>query len=255
MRDCIIKFTALFLIVLILHSLSSETHCLLTMRKKNLEFIYKNQYEKASWQQGLVVCGVDEVGRGCLAGPLVTAAVILPINKLSPLLKDSKETTLEERQRAFAWIERNCVYGVGIVHNRIVDQHNIWQATLIAMKKALLALFAVAPEQPSAILVDAMPLSLSGTSFGDIPIHSFCFGERKSSSIAAASIVAKITRDQLMTRFDTIIPGYGLAMHKGYATQAHKGTLEALDYSLLHRMTFIESPICKEDSEHQQTIC
>jgi ribonuclease HII len=226
------------------------------MRKKNYPWIYKNQYEKASWSQGHVVCGIDEVGRGCLAGPLVTAAVILPVNKTSPLLKDSKETTLEGRREAFRWIQRHCWYSVGIVHNRLVDQHNIYQATLIAMKKALVTLLATAPVQPEAILVDAMPLDLHETHYKNIPIYAFCQAERKSSSIAAASIVAKITRDQIMDRFDLIIPGYHFDAHKGYATKAHKQALGSLDRCVLHRMSFLENTLTTESAdEYQQTIC
>jgi len=226
------------------------------MRKKNSPFIYKNQFEKASWDLGHVVCGIDEVGRGCLAGPLVTAAVILPVNKTSPLLKDSKETTLAERRAAFAWIQRHCWYSVGIVHNRIVDQHNIYQATLIAMKKALVTLLATSPVYPTAILVDAMPLDLHETHYKDIPIHAFCQGERKSSSIAAASIVAKITRDLIMDRFELIIPGYHFDAHKGYATKAHKQALGSLNRCILHRTSFLENTLTAEsDDGHQQTIC
>ncbi len=226
------------------------------MRKKNSPFIYKNQYETASWAKNEVICGIDEVGRGCLAGPLVTAAVILPVNKTSPLLKDSKITTLSERHEAFRWIQRHCWYSIGVVHNRIVDHHNIYQATLIAMKKALLNLLASCPVSPSAILVDAMPLDLQDTGYRDIPVHAFCQGERKSSSIAAASIVAKVTRDAIMDRLNLIMPGYHFDAHKGYATKAHKQALETLHYCVLHRMTFLDNTLKPErDHEYQQTIC
>lgn len=223
------------------------------MRKKNLEFIYKNQYEKASWSQGFVVCGIDEVGRGCLAGPVVTAAVVLPVNKTNPLLKDSKVMTPQERQKAYSWIVTHCWYSVGIVHNRQIDQHNIWQSTLIAMKKALLALISTCPYKPSAILVDAMPLQLLDTEFKDIPVHHFPFGERKSSSIAAASIVAKVVRDQLMAVLDMAVPGYGLSIHKGYATQVHRDAITQFRHSILHRTTFLRSK--EDDRDKQQTIC
>ena len=226
------------------------------MRKKNSPFIYKNQYETASWADGNVVCGIDEVGRGCLAGPLVTAAVILPVNKKSPLLKDSKLTSLHQRQEAFRWIQRHCWFSIGIVHNRIVDQQNIYQATLIAMKKALVTLLATCPMRPSAILVDAMPLDIRDTQYKDIPIHAFCQGERKSSSIAAASIVAKITRDTIMDRLDLIIPGYHFDAHKGYATKAHKQALGELNPCVLHRTSFLSNTLLKKgDDEYQQTIC
>ena len=110
--------------------------------------IKKNSHENAAWQQQTVVVGIDEVGRGCLAGPVVAAAVILPINKAHRMLKDSKIMTTDERSAAFAWITRNCGYGVGIVHHRIIDKHNIYQATLMAMKKALINLLAASSQLP-----------------------------------------------------------------------------------------------------------
>ncbi|MCL5874871.1 MAG: hypothetical protein M1114_00160, partial [Candidatus Dependentiae bacterium] len=117
----------------------------------------KNYFEKKAWEQGQLVCGIDEVGRGCLAGPLVTAAVILPEGKVHRLLKDSKLMTLQERLDAYKWITKHCYYGFGIVNHRVIDSQNIWKATLIAMKRALMHALAVSPRQPSAILVDAMP--------------------------------------------------------------------------------------------------
>src|SRR5262249_53007764 len=133
---------------------------------------------------------------------------------------------------------------------------NIYQATLIAMKRALVTLLATSPVYPTAILVDAMPLDLHETHYKDIPIYAFCQGERKSISIAAASIVAKITRDLIMDSFDSIIPGYHFDTHKGYATKAHKQAIGSLDRCVLHRMSFLENTLTVEGSdEHQQTIC
>ncbi|MGB8366860.1 MAG: ribonuclease HII, partial [Candidatus Babeliales bacterium] len=188
----------------------------MTLKRQKVNF-QKNSFEKAAWEGQKVVCGIDEVGRGCLAGPLVTAAVILPTNKTSRLLKDSKLLTESGRLKANKWIIKHCWYGIGIVHNRLIDQHNIWHATLIAMKKALVNLLATYPHLPAAILIDAMPLNLSDTSYKSIPIHYFPKGEQKSSSIAAASIIAKVHRDQIMRKFDSIFPDYKLAYHKGYS--------------------------------------
>ncbi len=199
----------------------------------------KNHYETAAWQAQSVVVGIDEVGRGCLAGPLVTAAVILPPHRLNRLLKDSKLMTAEDRIRAYNWVFKHCWYGVGIVHNRLIDQHNIWQATLIAMKKALVNLLATCPHTPSAVLIDAMPLNLFDTHYKNIPVHHFPKGERKSSSIAAASIVAKVTRDCLMQQYDKLFPGYHLGKHKGYSTRVHKASVIELGPSIIHRMSFL----------------
>lgn len=218
----------------------------------------KNSFEKHAWVEQNLVCGIDEVGRGCLAGPLVTAAVILPCNKTSPLLKDSKLLTEQERLKAYAWIIKRCWYGIGIVNNRIIDQHNIWHATLIAMKKALLHVLAICPKKPSTILVDAMPLKLFDTEYKNIPVHYFPQGERKSSSIAAASIVAKVKRDEMMKKLDCIFPQYHLGQHKGYSTKLHKETLATNNYLLIHRQSFLKHINLvsrKDDHEGQQTIC
>lgn len=199
----------------------------------------KNAHEQTAWALGDVVCGIDEVGRGCLAGPLTTAAVILPPGKNSPLLKDSKILTEAEREKAAHWIYQHAWFGVGAVHHRIIDKYNIWQATLIAMKRALINLLAICPHKPKAILVDAMPLKLYDTNYHDIPVHHFSKGESLSSSIAAASIVAKVHRDRLMSKFDPIIPGYSLGQHKGYSTDKHCKTLFELNKSIIHRTSFL----------------
>ncbi|MDP3889380.1 MAG: ribonuclease HII [bacterium] len=227
--------------------------------KKQLVNFKKNHFENDSWEHSLVVCGIDEVGRGCLAGPLVTAAVILPPQTRYNLLKDSKILTEADRLKAYKWIIKNCFFGVGMVHNRIIDQHNIWQATLIAMKKALVNLLAICPTRPSKILVDAMPLEILDTNYKDIPIEHFPKGEQKSSSIAAASIVAKVTRDRLVTKLDNLFPGYHLAQHKGYATKKHQEALLNHGHSIIHRISFLEklyhAQALEHTDEHQQTIC
>lgn len=200
----------------------------------------KNYFENEAWAANQVICGLDEVGRGCLAGPVVTAAVILPPGKTHRLLKDSKIMTPEERLQAFKWISKNCWYSLGIAHHRIIDDRNIWYATLIAMKKALVHLLAIAPQQPSKIITDAMPLNLFDTAYKDIPVHYFPFGERRSSTIAAASIVAKVKRDAMMARMDTLFPGYGLASHKGYRTPFHKKVLrEGGQHLVIHRDSYL----------------
>ncbi|BDC35279.1 hypothetical protein Noda2021_12370 [Candidatus Dependentiae bacterium Noda2021] len=223
----------------------------------------KNYFERSAWSENQVVCGIDEVGRGPLAGPVVTAAVILPINKISPLIKDSKEMTLEERLKAYAWITKHCWHATGIIHHRIIDQQNIFNATLAAMKKSLLHLLARAPHRPQSILVDAMPLRLDDTCYADIPINYFPFGESKSTSIAAASIVAKVRRDMLMQRIDALFPGYYMGQHKGYRTPQHKQALGMGKFPLIiHRMSFVNRLAQyaaqgekEDDTGHQQSLC
>lgn len=220
----------------------------------------KNSHEFLAWANQGVVCGIDEVGRGCLAGPLVTCAVILHPNKTHRMLKDSKLMTEPERLKAARWIVKNSWFSYGIVHHRIIDQHNIWQATLIAMKRAVINLLAISPHKPQAILIDAMPLTLQGTSFDSIPVHHFNKGESLSSSIAAASILAKVKRDGMMTAMGPILPGYLLEQHKGYSTAIHQKAVLELQRSIIHRQSFLKklnTPHLNLSNAHeeQQSIC
>lgn len=217
----------------------------------------KNTLEYDFWGQNTPVIGVDEVGRGCLAGPIVTAAVMLPIKKAPKFILDSKIMTEKARNDAHAWIMKHCIVGIGILHNRSIDTINIWQATLLAMKKAVLHACLQAPQKPGALLVDAMPLNMRGTWLADIPVHSYIQGESWSSSIAAASIAAKVTRDRLMTLFDPLFPGYHLAQHKGYSTPLHKKSITEHNYSILHRKTFLDNTLMAmgKDYEQQQSFC
>lgn len=218
----------------------------------------KNFYENAAWQNGRTVCGIDEVGRGCLAGPLITAAVIMPPFKKSHLLKDSKILTAQEREKAYAWITKHCWFGVGVVSAHLIDEHNVWQATLLAMKKALTHVMVQATSLPEAFLVDAMPLSVHDTGYSTVPVHHFIKGESKSSSVAAASIVAKVTRDRLMHALDPIFPGYGFSKHKGYATQKHREAVIVLGQTIIHRVSFLGNLMpqaINHESQEQQSLC
>ncbi len=203
-------------------------------RKKN-ELPKKNYFEKIAWSSGVLVAGVDEVGRGCLAGPVVAAAVIIPPFTCSRLLQDSKILSEQERLKSYAWIIEHCVYALGIMHHRHIDQYNIYGATLHAMHRAVQQLFLHEPLL-SRVLVDAMPVKLTGLDVFYAP-----FGEIWSSSIAAASIVAKVTRDALMTRLDTSIPGYCLRQHKGYSTPLHKNLITRQNCSIMHRKSFLKN--------------
>ncbi|HEV2601170.1 MAG TPA: ribonuclease HII [Candidatus Babeliales bacterium] len=216
----------------------------------------KNSFERAFWKLNQSVCGIDEVGRGCLAGPVVSAAVILPVGKINPLLKDSKIMSEKEREKAYAWIVKHCYYAVGITHNRFIDEHNIWQATLMSMKKAYMHVLAKTPTPPSAVLIDAMPLNFAGTCHQNTVFHYFPKGESLSSSIAAASIVAKVTRDRMMHQFDAIFPGYHLNDNKGYGTEQHQAALLIKPASVIHRNSFLGSIHTKKESHAtQQSFC
>lgn len=230
---------------------------MVTCNKKHANF-KKNAYEIAAWESNLVVCGIDEVGRGCLAGPLVTAAAILHPGKKSPLLKDSKLLDSAGLLKAYSWLLKNSWFGLGVVNARTVDTHNIWQATLIAMKKALMQLLAVCPEKPSIVLVDAMPLNLHDTGYFELDVHHFPKGESKSISIAAASIIAKVRRDALMARYDAVFTGFSFGQHKGYGTEHHKNALLMAHPTLIHRTTFLKNVMIEqyknENYEEQQLL-
>jgi ribonuclease HII len=216
-------------------------------------------YEETSWSQNRTVCGIDEVGRGCLAGPVVTAAVVLKPHSINESIKDSKVMTHLERLKACEWIIKNGFFSIGMAHHRTIDQYNIYESTQKAMKRALNGLFVTIPSfmVPEAILIDAMPLPLLDTAHSAIPVHSFCKGEDKSISIAAASIIAKVYRDALMDRFNEIIPGYEFERHKGYATKVHRDVLATVGSSILHRISFIGKAIAKKEDVHesQQSLC
>ena len=162
--------------------------------------------------------------------------------------------TAKERELAYRWITKNCWWSTGIVSHQTIDRHNIWQATLMAMKKAVLHLLAISPYRPSALLIDAMPLKLFDTDYKNIPVYHFYKGESKSTSIAAASIVAKVTRDRLMRLFEPLFPGYGLGSHKGYSTKRHKEAVRALGPTIIHRTSFLGKTINLERNERQESL-
>ena len=217
----------------------------------------KDFYEKREWAKSQLVCGIDEVGRGCLAGPLVVAAVILHSNCKLKGLKDSKILTQEELKKIYPRIIENSWYSFGIVNNIDIDKFNIYNATIIAMKQAVLNLLATCPQAPSVILIDALPVSLQNTGYKDIEIQSFIKGESLSRSIAAASIIAKVKRDSLMAMYDASLPGYYFGQHKGYGTKLHQQSLSNEGTSILHRQSYLKKfghLFETEKNEEQQTI-
>lgn len=176
------------------------------------------------------VAGVDEVGRGCLAGPVVAGAVALDPRKYVPRIADSKTVTALERERLFARIVKAAVaWSVSIVEPEEIDRLNIHHASLAAMTRAVLTL---AP-QPDFVLVDAFKIP-------GIPMaqRAVVHGDARCTAIAAASIVAKVTRDRLMTQLHEQYPMYGLVRHKGYATKEHLDAVAAHGYSAIHRKSF-----------------
>lgn len=202
------------------------------------ESVYNDTYfyEYEAWQNKELLSGIDEVGRGCLAGPVVACALILHPYVFHPLLKDSKLLTENQRLKAAKWIAQNAWYSFGNIDHFSIDRCNIYKATQLAMEKAYSGLISnpCLPSLPQRTLIDAMPLSLN-----DTQVLSFTKGESKSVSIAAASIMAKVMRDQLMQRFEHLYPGYFFAGNKGYGAQKHLEILEDKGDSLIHRKTFV----------------
>jgi ribonuclease HII len=187
--------------------------------------------ENALRRYGFVcVAGVDEVGRGCLAGPVMAGAVVLDPERHIPGLADSKALTEQARERLFEIIVARAVgWSVASVEPAEIDAINIHQATLQAMRRAVLALAPL----PDAVLVDAFRIPL-------LPMaqRGVVKGDRQCAAIAAASIVAKVTRDRLMNRLHTDDPRYGFDRHKGYATAEHLSAVSRFGYSGVHRRSF-----------------
>lgn len=215
----------------------------------------KNFFEQTAWNDNNLICGIDEVGRGCLAGPVVVAAVVLFPNKVSRHLRDSKIMTPEEREAAYRWIVKNSWNSTALVHHRAIDSNNIYYATLIAMKRAYVQLMSTIPQIPTTLVIDAMPLKLDNTAHASTQVYYFPFGESKSSSIAAASILAKVTRDRLMANhFEKIFPAYEFASHKGYSTPPHKRHVRSMGHCLIHRMNYLARVLESGEMNQQRSI-
>ena len=187
-------------------------------------------YEKELYTQGIhLIAGVDEVGRGPLAGPVVAAAVILPENCKIPGLNDSKKIPKSKHHAIYqAVLDQALSVGIGIKDNQVIDQVNIYEATKLAMLEAIQEL----DPRPQHLLIDAMRLDLP------IPQTSIIKGDANSLSIAAASIVAKVTRDQMMEEFDCEYPGYDFTQNAGYGTANHLAGLDKLGVTPIHRRSF-----------------
>ncbi|HFU4377079.1 TPA: ribonuclease HII [Streptococcus suis] len=187
-------------------------------------------YEKALYENGVeLIAGIDEVGRGPLAGPVVAAAVILPKGCKIRYLNDSKKIPKSKHESIYQEVmERALAVGVGVKDAAVIDQVNIYEATKLAMLEALGQL----SQEPEHLLIDAMKLDTS------IPQTSIIKGDANSLSIAAASIVAKVTRDKMMADYDKEFSGYGFANNAGYGTAEHLEGLNQLGITPIHRKTF-----------------
>jgi ribonuclease HII len=194
-------------------------------------------FERKLRKQGFkIIIGVDEAGRGPLAGPVVAAAVLLKASRFRNRIDDSKKLTPLARKRAFFEIIDKCVFGVGIVNEKIIDRVNILVATRMAMEQAVALLLDQLKRQKEKyihIIVDGKLALDTGCTFTCI-----INGDARSKSIASASILAKVIRDQIMDFYDGVYPGYGFIKHKGYPTRAHVSAIRRLGQSPIHRKSF-----------------
>lgn len=191
------------------------------------------EYENNLYNEGVtLIAGVDEVGRGPLIGPVVACACILPVNFYHKDIKDSKKLSEKKREEMYKIIKENAIsIGLGIVSEKVIDEVNIYEATKIAMKEAIKNL-NITPEH---VLIDAMKLELN------IPSTSIIKGDAKSESIAAASIIAKVTRDHMLDEMDKEYPMYDLKNNKGYGTKKHLEALKTYGPCKYHRVSY--SPV------------
>lgn len=189
------------------------------------------QYEKELWKNGInLIAGMDEVGRGPLIGPVVTACVILPKDFVLEGLTDSKKLSEKKREEFYDYIMEHAIsVGIGMMDDKVIDEVNIYEATKLAMYQAV----EKSKVKPEHVLIDAMKLDKL-----EMPSTSIIKGDAKSISIAAASVIAKVTRDRMMIELDKKYPMYGFKSHKGYPTKKH---IEAIkEYGLIdgYRKTF-----------------
>ena len=197
-------------------------------------FYYERKLKKKGYN---LIIGVDEAGRGPLAGPVVAAAVALKNTHFKNRIDDSKRLTPRQRENAFLELMNKSVFGIGIINEKIIDQLNILVATRIAMEEAITALIKKLKndrKQRIYILVDGnVKIDIK------LPFIDIIRGDSKSKSIASASILAKVTRDRIMWLYDKAYPQYGFLQHKGYATKMHRSALKKFGPCLIHRMTFL----------------
>lgn len=213
------------------------------MKEKELERLLNlKKEEKALYEKGIVsICGIDEAGRGPLAGPVVVACSLMPKDSMIEGVNDSKKIAEKKRERIYEEIIKEAIaYGVGIINQEEIDRINILNATkkglTIAIKELEEKLEKQNLKRPEVILVDA----LTGIDTLGIPYKSIIHGDAISYSIACASIIAKVTRDRIMKQMDEIYPQYGFAKHKGYGTKLHREMILKYGPCEIHRKSFLK---------------
>lgn len=206
------------------------------MKEKELERLTNlKEIETKLYEEGIqTICGIDEAGRGPLAGPVVVAAVIMPKDSMIEGVNDSKKVSEKKREALYEQITKEAIsYAVGIIDQKEIDEINILNAT----KKGLTEAIRQLEVKPERILVDA----LTNIDTCNIPYTSIIKGDAKSYSIAAASIIAKVTRDRIMREWDEIYPQYGFEKHKGYGTKMHMDAIRKYGLCPLHRLSFVKN--------------
>ena len=208
------------------------------MKEKELLRLQEiRKIEEDLYSQGTeYICGIDEAGRGPLAGPVVVASVIMPKDSMIEGVNDSKKISEKKRERLYEEIVENAIsYSVGIVDQKEIDRVNILNATKAGLTESIRGLKV----KPEIILVDA----LTGIDTCGIPYQSIIKGDAKSYSIAAASIIAKVTRDRIMRQWHEVYPQYNFIQHKGYGTAAHIAAIKENGLCPLHRLSFVKNII------------
>ena len=197
------------------------------------------EIDKSYFKEGYnYICGIDEAGRGPLAGPVVVAAVIMPKDSMIEGVNDSKKVSEKKREKLYELIIEEAIsYSVGIVDQNEIDRINILNATKAGLTEAVRTLKV----KPELIVVDA----LTNIDTCGVPYQSIIKGDAKSYSIAAASIIAKVTRDRIMREWDKVYPQYGFEKHKGYGTAAHISAIKENGLCPLHRLSFVKNIINK----------
>lgn len=203
------------------------------MKKEKERLLAMSSLESEAYDDGYCfIGGIDEAGRGPLAGPVVAACAILPKGYLLHKLNDSKKLSAATRYELYTRIKAEAVsYGIGIVENHIIDDINIYEATKKAMELAVNCMKI----RPDFLIIDAVKLKL------DIPQKAVPKADQNSISVAAASILAKVTRDRMMEKLDGIYPGYGFAKHKGYGTAEHIAAIKEKGLCPIHRISFTKN--------------
>ena len=206
------------------------------MKEKEVERLnLLKEEENKLYEQGIeYICGIDEAGRGPLAGPVVVGAVIMPKDSFIEGVNDSKKISEKKREKIYDQIlEEAIAYSIGVIDRQTIDDINILNATKLGVKQAVGSL----KQRPDVIMVDA----LTGLETDGIPYISVVKGDAKNYSIAAASIIAKVTRDRMMKEWDNVYPEYGFEKHKGYGTAAHIAAIREHGLCPIHRRSFTKN--------------